>query len=545
MKNDQKRHLAALAERFAAGKIGRRRFLRDAALLGFAAGGAGLLAGRRPLSLFPTARAAGHESSAQAPEVTAWLKDVGSAFRGKNVVIKYATEATPPSQVLSTLVADDFTRHTGIEVQVEIVPLEQVLQKLTQDVAGGLGSYDLYYLDQSWMASFSNDTVDPREIYAGKPDLAMPNYDFDDFLPPLTEGISMFRGKMVGVPFDIPIFIVMYRKDIYDKLGLVAPTTYPHYLENARAVQKAMGGEIFGTTGQMKSGHYSLECDWTNWLWGHGGSIFGPDGKFAGNDERGIEAMEYWIRLKENMPPDVLNWTWDGEFTSMAQGLAAQVYSWGEFFPGLDNPENSEVAGLPRALFAAATVAPAQPRRSGARRNPRLRAPRRQRARGLKALEEYRRGVGFRAVGIVGRYEHSRLAGGRRRKPHAAQHLRRRARARQSAPRRGIDPPFRCHPQGDRRQHGIGAGSSGVGGGLERHHSGRTGAVFRRRAQIGQSDDGWNRQRSRPRLFALLIPRAIRAAARRRRARRDERRLRFGSRQFDHRRQGRGVERSR
>ena len=346
MKNDQKRHLAALAERFAAGKIGRRRFLRDAALLGFAAGGAGLLAGRRPLSLFPTARAAGHESSAQAPEVTAWLKDVGSAFRGKNVVIKYATEATPPSQVLSTLVADDFTRHTGIEVQVEIVPLEQVLQKLTQDVAGGLGSYDLYYLDQSWMASFSNDTVDPREIYAGKPDLAMPNYDFDDFLPPLTEGISMFRGKMVGVPFDIPIFIVMYRKDIYDKLGLVAPTTYPHYLENARAVQKAMGGEIFGTTGQMKSGHYSLECDWTNWLWGHGGSIFGPDGKFAGNDERGIEAMEYWIRLKENMPPDVLNWTWDGEFTSMAQGLAAQVYSWGEFFPGLDNPENSEVAGL-------------------------------------------------------------------------------------------------------------------------------------------------------------------------------------------------------
>ena len=347
MNQKNKQNLAQVVEKYVSGKMSRRSFLRHAATLGLVAGGAGILGGgARPFSFSQQAFAAGSEGE-QSPEVTAWLKDAGKGFRGKNITIKYSTEATPPSQVLSTLVEKDFTAHTGINVEVEIVPLEQVLQKLTQDVAGGLGSYDLYYLDQSWMASFSNDTVDPREIYRDKPDLAMPNYDFDDFLPPLTEGISMFRNKMVGVPFDIPIFIVMYRKDIYDKLGLKAPKTFEDYLNNARAVQKEFGGNpYFGTTGQMKSGHYSLECDWTNWLWGHGGSIFGPDGKFSGNDDRGIAAMEYWQELRKNMPPDVLNWTWDGEFNSMAQGLAAQVYSWGEFFPGLDNPENSKVSGL-------------------------------------------------------------------------------------------------------------------------------------------------------------------------------------------------------
>ena len=61
-------------------------------------------------------------------------------------------------------------------------PLEQVLQKLTLDVASGLGTYDTYYLDQSWMAAFNGDVDDPRELYAAKPDLAMPNYNFDDFL---------------------------------------------------------------------------------------------------------------------------------------------------------------------------------------------------------------------------------------------------------------------------------------------------------------------------------------------------------------------------
>ncbi len=346
MKAINMQHLAKLTEKLVCGKISRRDFLRQSAVLGFVAGGAGLFGGLANRSFSPISAAHAANEGEQSPEITAWLKDVGRGFKGKDITIKYATEATPPSQVLSTLVKNDFTKYTGIEVQVEIVPLEQVLQKLTQDVAGGIGSYDLYYLDQSWMASFSNDTVDPREIYRNKPDLAMPDYDFDDFLAPLTEGISMFRGKMVGVPFDIPIFIVMYRKDIYDKLGLSAPTTYTQYLDNARAIQAEYGGKLFGTTGQMKSGHYSLECDWTNWLWGHGGSIFSPDGKFSGNDQRGIDAMEYWTRLKENMPPDVLNWTWDGEFTSMAQGLAAQVYSWGEFFPGLDNPENSKVSGL-------------------------------------------------------------------------------------------------------------------------------------------------------------------------------------------------------
>lgn len=362
--SQRKRHLASLVEKFTGRKISRRRFLREASLLGFAAG-AGLSGGlpRYFGGWAPPALAA--EEETQSPEITAWLKDLGKTFRGRDITIKYATEATPPSQVMSTLVQRDFTAHTGINVEVEIVPLEQVLQKLTQDVAGGLGSYDLYYLDQSWMASFSQDTEDPREMYADKPDLAMPGYNFDDFLAPLTDGISMFEGKMVGVPFDIPIFIVMYRRDIYEKLGLSAPRTFADYMTNAEIIQKEMAPSVYGTTGQMKSGHYSLECDWTAWLWGHGGSIFSPDGNFSGNDERGLEAMDYWVRLKKSMPPDVLNWTWDGEFQSVASGVGAQVFSWGEFFPGLDNPDTSQVSGLMEPSLPLQPIALRKPSEAG------------------------------------------------------------------------------------------------------------------------------------------------------------------------------------
>lgn len=352
--HDRKLWLASVADRYARGQMDRRTFLRAASKLGLGAGALGAMghiAGRAGMGFISPARA--QEESIEWPEdMTNWLREAAKPFAGQT--IRLATESTPPSNAINSALKGYFEETTGINVEIEVLPLEQVLQKLTLDVASGLGTYDLYYLDQSWMAAFSGDVIDPREKYEAQPDLAMPNYNMDDFLPALVEGISMYDGIMVGVPYDIPIFIQMYRRDIFDELGLTPATTMPEYLENARAIQEAKGPEIYGTTGQMKSGHYSLECDWTCWLWGHGGSIFGPDGTFTGNDAQGIEAMNYWVELKKNMPEAVTTWTWDGQGQSVGQGIAGQLISWGEFFPSWDAPNGSNVAGLMEA-----TVPPA------------------------------------------------------------------------------------------------------------------------------------------------------------------------------------------
>ena len=351
---DRKRHLASVVDRFARGQMDRRTFLRAAGKLGLGAGALGLmnkLPGARG-GFIPAARA---QDIQQDPEMMAWLAEAAKPFAGQT--IRLATESTPPSNAINSALKPFFEEATGITVEIEVLPLEQVLQKLTLDVASGLGTYDLYYIDQSWMASFAGDVVDPREKYEANADLAMPNYAMDDFLPALVEGISMYDGVMVGVPYDIPIFITMYRRDLYEELGLEAPTTMEQFAANAEAIQAEKGPGIYGTTGQMKSGHYSLECDWTCWLWAHGGSIFDADGKFSGNDERGLAAMDYWNRLKANMPDGVTTWTWDGQGQSVAQGIAGQLISWGEFFPGWDDPEASKVSGLMEAAVPPAPLA--------------------------------------------------------------------------------------------------------------------------------------------------------------------------------------------
>lgn len=339
--HDRLTFISDAARDFAARRISKRDFLRKTALagVGFSAFAAGMLGSSRRRGRF-----SGAPAEAQTPDdVAKWLKDVGGQFKGAKV--RYTSEATPPTVVLNQI-KNEFTELTGIEVEVEIVPLEQVLAKATQDVQGQLGTYDVYYLDQSWVATFSEDTIDPQQYYKDKPELAMPDFDWEDFSKPLVDGLAMYNGKMVGVPFDIPIFITMYRKDILEKHKITPPTNFDEFTAAVKMVTEAeKANGIYGTGCQAKSGHYSLECDWTAAVWGHGGSIFGADKKFRGNDEQGIKGLQWYQEMLKNAPAQSTASTWDGQFQMMQSGQVALVNSWDEFFPGLD-ADDSKVKGL-------------------------------------------------------------------------------------------------------------------------------------------------------------------------------------------------------
>ncbi|MCW5735903.1 MAG: extracellular solute-binding protein [Enhydrobacter sp.] len=344
---DRKLFAAESAGAFASRRIGKREFLRRLALAGIGLSGfaASMLGGPRPFSGSASTQALAQSSPSD--DLAKWLRDVGGKHRGTK--IRFVSEATPPTVVAKLLAKDEFTAHTGIEVDIEIVPLEQVLQKVTADAQGKLGAYDLYYMDQSWTSLFAGDTVDPREHYDRKRDLALPDLDWNDFFTPLIQGISTYKDSLVGIPFDVPIFILMYRKDLLEKHRLKVPTTMDDYMTAVRTLDEAeRGNGIRGTTGQLRAGHYSLTCDWTAWLWGHGGSVFGKDGFFSGGDEDGLRGLAYMLELVKYMPPEAKGWTWDGEAQSLREGKAAMALSWGEIFPGLDGPE-SKVVGLMEA----------------------------------------------------------------------------------------------------------------------------------------------------------------------------------------------------
>src|SRR4051812_19395384 len=207
---DCKALIADSAAAFAARRIGKREFLRRLSLagVGLSSFAATMLGGNRRFQAVAAPQAL--DQTGPSADMTHWLRDVGGKFNGTK--IRYVSEATPPTMVAQLLAKDEFTANTGIEVDIEIVPLEQVLERTAVDTHEKAGAYDLFYLDQSWTSLFVGDTVDPRELYERKPDLALPDFDWSDFSKPVLQGISTYRDKLVGIPFDIPIFILMYRK---------------------------------------------------------------------------------------------------------------------------------------------------------------------------------------------------------------------------------------------------------------------------------------------------------------------------------------------
>jgi multiple sugar transport system substrate-binding protein len=227
--SDRKDHIAGSARAFAERRIGKREFLRRLGIagVGLSSFAASMLGGNR---LFPgIASTQALADSGASTEMTKWLQDVGRKYKGTK--IRFVSEPTPPTIVANLLARDEFTASTGIEVEIEIVPLEQVLQKATVDARDRLGAYDLYYLDQSWTALFLGDTIDPREYYDRKRDLALPDFDWSDFSKPLMQGISTYKDRLIGIPFDIPIFILMY-KDLFDKHHLKVPATMDEYIRS-------------------------------------------------------------------------------------------------------------------------------------------------------------------------------------------------------------------------------------------------------------------------------------------------------------------------
>lgn len=95
---------------------------------------------------------------------------------------------------------------------------------------------------------------------AGKA-LPLNNYldaDFKTYLggdSAIIEGVNMFNGKILSLPFNGGTVRLMYNQDIFDKAGITkVPTTFDEVITAARQITKKLSGEgIYGFAINMKS----------------------------------------------------------------------------------------------------------------------------------------------------------------------------------------------------------------------------------------------------------------------------------------------------
>lgn len=352
-KDSLQRHCVAKAVRdYYLRRISRRKMLKICAQCGLGFSSLAFLH-RAPRAFASSmqgetvAKTAGQESAGlSGTDQQHFLKEIGGSFAGST--LRIVGENTPPTRATIEIMKKEFIPLTGIDVVWDQLPLDRVLARVAADTANQTGFHDIFYLDQAWIGRFFNDMVDPRKLLADT-NLAYPGYDFDDFLPPLVRHVASYRERLAGIPFDIPVWITIYRKDIFEEMGQPLPRTIPDYLSVIETITRERAPDVFGTLEGWKSGHYSLLQKMTTWLWGHGGSFFNAEEQSTINDPQAQEAMAYMLELGKNMPPEVTTWDWFGEAENFAKGRAAIYTGIGEFFPSYDDPTVSRIVGLAEA----------------------------------------------------------------------------------------------------------------------------------------------------------------------------------------------------
>ncbi len=170
---------------------------------------------------------------------------------------------------------DAFNKSHKTQVQLQIVPVAELVQKYAVAAAGGSApdalSLDLIYTPAFAAAGQLEDLTDlakslPYFSSLSKAHLSVGTYD----------------GKIYGMPFSADASVLIWNKDLFKKAGLdpeKGPTTWAEIRADAEKV-RALGGDTYGFYFSGNCGGCNI-FTFTPLIWASGGDIFADNGKKA------------------------------------------------------------------------------------------------------------------------------------------------------------------------------------------------------------------------------------------------------------------------
>jgi sorbitol/mannitol transport system substrate-binding protein len=145
--------------------------------------------------------------------------------------------------------SEDFTaKNPGIELDWVTLEENVLRQRVTTDVATKGGQYDIMTIGTYEVPIWA------RQGWLVPLDDLPASYDVDDILPAIRKGLTV-DGKLYAAPFYGESSMVMYRKDLMEKAGLVMPEapTWDFIAKAARAMTDKENG-VYGICLRGKAG---------------------------------------------------------------------------------------------------------------------------------------------------------------------------------------------------------------------------------------------------------------------------------------------------
>ena len=175
----------------------------------------------------------------------------------------------------------------GSDIQIEVVPWDVLLQKLTTDISGGANA-DLSIIGTRWLIDFVDQGIAaPLDDYMTQ--------DFRDRFFPVFLEPSVMQGKTYGLPIAASARAMYYNKALFEQAGITeVPDTWDELAEAAKKIG-ALGDDIAGFGLQGKE----IETDVYFYyaFWAYGGQLVEEDGTSGLDTDAGYKAAEMYKSL--------------------------------------------------------------------------------------------------------------------------------------------------------------------------------------------------------------------------------------------------------
>ena len=236
---------------------------------------------------------------------------------------------------------EDWAKKTGNTVKLFTPPQSttDILALFRQMFAAKSSDLDVINVDVVWPGMIKDHLLDLKPYSKG--------VEKEHF--PSIVANNTADGKLIAMPWFTDAGLLYYRKDLLEKHGEKAPTTWEELAATAKKIQdaerKAGNADMQGFVFQAKA-YEGLTCDAVEWLWSYGGgNIVDDKGNITVNNPKAAKALNTaasWIGTIA--PTGVLNYGEEDARGVFQSGNAVFMRNW-PYAWSLGNGKDSKIAG--------------------------------------------------------------------------------------------------------------------------------------------------------------------------------------------------------
>jgi len=210
-----------------------------------------------------------------------------------------------------------------IDINIEVVPWDTLLQRLTTDIAGGAAP-DISIIGTRWLLDFAEQGIaEPVDDYL------TPEFKgtfIDTFMAP-----SVIDGKIMGLPVAASARAMLVNMDLFEQAGAKPPETWDELYDAAQKISALPDSYGFGLQGkEIETDAYFYYS-----LWTHGGDILNEDGTSGLASDAAIKSASLYKQMVDEglTQPSPTNYSREDLFNLFKQGKVGMVFTFPMLIP--------------------------------------------------------------------------------------------------------------------------------------------------------------------------------------------------------------------